>query len=69
MLLCRNFGIGKHYALFGVRYFLLKFGWCKENDIFPVCFHADGGCFMKGEVSAPTAPGLSIVVSRLRMFW
>ena len=32
-----NFGIGGNYALFGVRFFRLKFGWCKESDIFHVC--------------------------------
>ena len=29
-------GIVKDYALFGVKLFSLKFGWCKENDIFHV---------------------------------
>ena len=35
-LLCCKFGIAKNYALLGVNLFSLKFGWCKENDIFHV---------------------------------
>ena len=34
--LCRKFGIAKNYALFGVKQFCLKFGWCKENYILHV---------------------------------
>ena len=35
-LLCPKFGIVKNYALFGVKFLRLKFGWCKENYIFHV---------------------------------
>ena len=36
LLLCRKLGIAKNYALFGVKVFNLKLGWCKENDIFHI---------------------------------
>ena len=36
LLLCRNFGIAKNYALFLGKLFSLKCGWCKENDILHV---------------------------------
>ena len=35
LLLCCKFVIVKNYALFGVKFVCLKFGWCKENYIFP----------------------------------
>ena len=36
-LLRYKFGIGGNYALFGVKFFRLKFGWCKGIDILHVC--------------------------------
>ena len=36
-LLCRKFVIVENYALIGVKFVCLKFGWCKENEIFHVC--------------------------------
>ena len=35
-LLSRKFDIARNYALFGVKFVTLKFGWGKENDIFHV---------------------------------
>ena len=36
LLYCK-FVIGGNYSLFGVKFFRLKFGWCKESDILHVC--------------------------------
>ena len=36
-LLRFKFCIGGNYALFEVKFFRLKFGWCTESDILHVC--------------------------------
>ena len=52
-LLCRSFGIAKNYALFGVKFVSLKFGWCKENDILQVWLsERDRGQRSKGRKSS-----------------
>ena len=33
-MLCRLFGMAKNHALFVLNIFSLKFGWCKENNIW-----------------------------------
>ena len=35
-LLCRQFGIAENHTLFLVKFFSVKLGLCKENDIFQV---------------------------------
>ena len=39
-LICRKFYIAASYALFGVTFVSLKFGWCKENYVLQVWYGA-----------------------------
>ena len=39
--LVANSNFAKMYALFGVNFFCLKFGWCKQNYIFHVWSGSD----------------------------
>ena len=43
--------IAKKYALFGVNFVCLKFGWCKENDI--LLQHLPGCLFLKSYIKSP----------------
>ena len=45
-LLCCTFSFAKNHLLFGVNFFSLKFGWCKENDIFHVCIRTSSASHM-----------------------
>ena len=47
-LFCCKFCIGGNYAVFGIQFFRLKFGLCKESDILHVCFGAEQFLFPCG---------------------
>ena len=61
MLLCRDFGLAINYALFGVTFLSLKFGWCKETDVLQICGHEEWG--IANGWSSPSAVVVKLLLS------
>ena len=67
--LLQNF-IAKYYALFWVYLFSLKFGWCKENDIFHVCqqMHTPLKTSLLGRLQTQTLPDATPPIGKIHPF-
>ena len=67
--LLQNF-IAKYYAFFGVNLFSLKFGWCKENDIFHVCqqMHTPLKTSLLRKLQTQTLPDATSPIGKIHPF-